>query len=339
MPTWGELLKEFNETRQPNGLRDSDKVRRKYLTALSEYTKRPVIAYYTAFLENRSSGSSMDLQINLGDIQAIMECLSGIRQGGPLDLIIHSPGGLAEATESIVSYLRTKFSHIRAIVPIAAMSAATMLALSCDEIVMARHSQLGPIDPQFFLNTPEGIRSSPGQAILDQFELAKDECRDIKNLAAWTPILRSYAPGLLALCKDQQHLSELLVAKWLQQYMFRGRKDAEEQAKKVAKWFADYSEFKSHGRPVRIDQLEELELNVTALEKDQNLQDAVLSVHHCFTHTFSSAPHVTKIVENNVGKAYVRISMAGELIVRKQQQKPDPIVTRQQLKKTQRRKS
>lgn len=335
MPTWGELLKEFEATRQPNGTRDNDLIRRKYLMALSDYTKRPVIAYYTAFLEGRPVGSPMDLQINLGDIQAIMECLSGIPHGGPLDLIIHSPGGLAEATESIVSYLRNKFTHIRAIVPIAAMSAATMLALSCDEILMGYHSQLGPIDPQFILNTPEGIRSSPGQAILDQFELAKEECKNIKNLAAWTPILRSYAPGLLAQCKDQQELAERMVAEWLEQYMFHGRKDAMAQAQTVAKWFANYKEFKSHGRPVRIEQLKELELNVKILEEDQGLQDAVLSVHHCFMHTLTGGPHVVKIVENNVGKAYVKIT---QLIVQKGQQKPTPVVNRQQFKKTPRSK-
>jgi ClpP class serine protease len=49
-------------------------------------------------------------------------------KGKDLDLIVHSPGGSPEATEAIVTYLRSKFNDIRVIVPQAAMSAATMLA-------------------------------------------------------------------------------------------------------------------------------------------------------------------------------------------------------------------
>ena len=118
-----------------------------------------------------------DLQISLQDIAGFMEAVSNVEEK-QLDLIIHSPGGSAEAAESIVTYLRKRFDHIRIFIPIAAMSAATMVALSANEIVMGQHSQLGPIDPQFSIQTPEGTRSAPAQAILKQFELAKKECKE-----------------------------------------------------------------------------------------------------------------------------------------------------------------
>lgn len=57
-----------------------------------------------------------------------MEAVYGLRNE-KLDLIVHSGGGSAEATDAIVSYLRQKFKHIRIIIPQAAMSAGTMLAL------------------------------------------------------------------------------------------------------------------------------------------------------------------------------------------------------------------
>ena len=73
-----------------------------------------------------------------------MECHRG------LDLILHTPGGFPEAAESIVKYLRSKFStNIRVIVPHLSMSAGTMIACAGKEIVMGKHSSLGPIDPQF----------------------------------------------------------------------------------------------------------------------------------------------------------------------------------------------
>ena len=55
-----------------------------------------------------------------------MEVSQGL-EGDGLDLILHSPGGSPEAAEAIVSYLRSRFSHIRVIVPQLAMSAATMI--------------------------------------------------------------------------------------------------------------------------------------------------------------------------------------------------------------------
>jgi ClpP class serine protease len=67
-----------------------------------------------------------------------------------LDLILHTPGGDMAATESLVDYLRQMFGKdIRAIVPQIAMSGGTMIALAWKEILMGKHSNLGPIDPQF----------------------------------------------------------------------------------------------------------------------------------------------------------------------------------------------
>ncbi|MFC2039176.1 serine protease [Chloroflexota bacterium] len=309
MPTWGEILKELTRTQTPQG-RDYDGVRRKYLRAVHDHTERAVILYYSAFLESRPVAPA-DLQIGLQDITGFMEAVSNAEQR-ELDLILHSSGGSAEAAESIVTYLRKRFDHIRVFVPLAAMSAATMIALSADEIVMGQHSQLGPIDPQFIVQIPEGLRSAPAKAILKQFELAKEECRDTRNLAAWVPILRGYIPGLLTQCTDSRALAVKMVSTWLKEYMFANEDDAESKADAIADWFADYESFQSHGRRVSPEEAIDKGLKVTWLEDDQQLQDAILSVHHATMHTFTGTP-ATKIVENHLGRAWVR--MAGQVMV------------------------
>jgi hypothetical protein len=311
MPTWGQILKELQTTKAPQGSGwDFDSVRRKYLKELHDYTKRAVIIYYTAFLESRPVPPA-DLQIGLQDIPGFMEAVSNVEEK-QLDLIIHSPGGSAEAAESIVTYLRKRFDNIRIFVPVAAMSAATMVALSGNEIVMGQHSQLGPIDPQFTIQTPEGPRSAPAQAILNQFELAKKECKEASNLAAWMPILRGYMPGLLTQCQDSRTLAVTMVSTWLKQYMFANDKDGEEKATAVADWFADYKSFYTHGRRVSPDEAIAKGLKVIWLESDQKLQDAVLSVHHAVAHTFAGTP-ATKIVENHNGRAWIK--MSGQVLV------------------------
>ena len=86
-------------------------------------------------------------------------------------------------------YLRSRFEHIRVIVPHLAMSAATMIACAADEIVMGKHSFVGPTDPQLLLATQLGIRPVPAQAVLDQFDRAQRESKDPTKYAAWVPML------------------------------------------------------------------------------------------------------------------------------------------------------
>lgn len=281
-----------------------DILRRKYLKALADYTGRAAIVYATAWQEGKENVTSADLSVKLGDVQGFMEAVSNLEER-ELDLILHSPGGSAEAAEAIMAYLRTRFDHIRVVVPLAAMSAATMMALAADEILMGAHSQLGPIDPQLTISTPEGPRSAPGQAIVDQFERAKRECQDPKNIAAWLPILRGYGPGLLAICDNQRQLAEEFAARSLESHMFRGAEDATAKAHAAAKWFADFKAFRSHGRRVSREEARVQGLTVVDLEDDADLQDAVLSVHHAVNHTLGGTP-AYKIIENHHGRAFIQ---------------------------------
>jgi len=234
-----------------------------------------------------------------------MEVISGLSKPD-LDLIIHSPGGSAEATEALVKYLRSKFDHIRAIIPYGAMSAATMLACAADVIVMGKHSFIGPIDPQVIVQTRLGIRIIPAQAIIDQFERAKEECKeDPKNLGVWLPIVEQYGPALIVECEEAIELSEALVLDWLTRYMFSKEPEGKNLAKKVAETLANHSLFKSHGRHIDREQAKEIGLKVEDLEKDNKLQDLVLSVFHATTHTFDGTGAV-KIIENQLGKAFIK---------------------------------
>ncbi|WP_246551423.1 hypothetical protein [Miltoncostaea oceani] len=186
-----------------------------------------------------------------------------------------------------------------------------MLALGCDEIVMGLHSELGPIDPQLLIPVPEGRRFAPAHAIVRDFERAKqDVAHDPSRLAAWTPILRSYAGGLLDVCEQQVALSRDVVAGWLEQYML-AHDDAgvpegqrTERARAIADWFGSadaYDRFRTHGRPIRVEELEGVKgLRVRRLEDDDALQDAILTIYHGLDVSFSSSPAV-KYVENHLG--------------------------------------
>jgi ClpP class serine protease len=125
-----------------------DVVRRKYIRQLAELTGRNVIVYYSAFLQKPNPEFQLHLQVSDSDKNGFMATVHQMDRTKGLDLFLHTPGGDAAATESLVHYLREMFgTDIRAVVPQIAMSAGTMIALSCKEILMGKHSNLGPIDP------------------------------------------------------------------------------------------------------------------------------------------------------------------------------------------------
>ena len=85
------------------------------------------------------------------DIQDSEEILRAIRLTPPelpIDLILHTPGGLVLASEQIARALRDRPARVTVFVPHYAMSGGTLIALSADEIVMDPHAVLGPVDPQ-----------------------------------------------------------------------------------------------------------------------------------------------------------------------------------------------
>lgn len=302
MPTWSDILGELVSRVPPGAPPPFDEVRREYLLRYSDLVGRDVILYATSWTHGTSD--SVNLGITEEDIHAFMEVTYGL-QCEKLDLVIHSPGGSIEAVEAIVTYLRTKFEHIRAVVPQVALSAATMLACACDEIVMAKHSFLGPIDPQIPLQTNTGFRLVAVHNIEQQFDMAMEAISKNPEVAvAWYSILGQYGPDLLNKCKLAKDLSSLLVEQWLATRMLR---DEPEKAKTASCRLGNHGIHLAHGRHLSREYVkQELGFPVTDLESDQAVQDALLSVFHAAMLTFSSCGTV-KIVENSKGRTYAKL--------------------------------
>ena len=120
-------------------------------------------------------------------------------------------------------------------------------------------------------------------------------------------MLAQYGPDLLVTCQNAAKLSENLVSEWLKRYMFKGDADAEAKGAAIAQWLSSHSEFKTHARPLGRDELLAHGLKIASLEQNQTEQDLFLSIHHAIAHTFNGTQAV-KLIENNLGKAYLRIA-------------------------------
>jgi len=294
MPDWKSLLE---ETSAVGG--GHDVVRRKYIRRLSKLTGRNTIVYYSGWLQKPElERHGVNFGLHDGDKSAFMATVHRLDRSLGLDLLLHTPGGSIAATESIVDYLRKMFGmDIRAIIPQIAMSAGTMIALSCKEILMGKHSSLGPIDPQF--------GSIPAHGVVEEFEKAKKEiAADPATIPVWQAILSKYDPSMIGECQKAIKWSNEMVAKWLETGMFSSQKDAKRAARKIVKELGTHAVTLSHGRHVSIDAAQSLGIKVVALEDDQKLQDAVLSVHHACILTLTGT-QAFKITENQRGVAFI----------------------------------
>jgi len=86
--------------------------------------------------------------IDINDSEDVLRAIQMTDEDVPLDLVLHTPGGLVLAALQIAKAVREHKAKVTVFVPHYAMSGGTLIALAADEIVMCKHSVLGPIDPQ-----------------------------------------------------------------------------------------------------------------------------------------------------------------------------------------------
>lgn len=297
MCSWSELLKEFQQRQPSNGGIDFiSQKKSELLRKLSAETGRNTILYFSSFL----SRPSTDTAINDKDINALMENLRGTDKSSGLDLILHTPGGDIAATEQIISYLKSYYNgNIRAIVPQMAMSAGSMIAVSCRSVMMGRQSCLGPFDPQM-----NGVAC---QTVIREFNSAVDDIsKRPSSLGLWQTIISKLNPTFLTMCIQANELSEELTDKILRD---RDKKLDADTIKKIKTKFADNTDSKTHSRHINRDECKKAGLTIEDLESNQKIQDIVLGIHHCCM-ILSEQTNLIKIVENNIGGIYLTSALA-----------------------------
>lgn len=292
MANWNEILNEIEASGSTH-----DVVRREKLKTLSRVTKRNVIVYYSGWLQKQNIPG---LEINDADKNGFMNVIHKLDPSRGLDLVLHTPGGGTAATESIVDYLRSIFgTNIRVIVPQLAMSAGTMIACSAREIVMGKHSSLGPIDPQF-----NGI---PAHGIVEEFRRAYQEIKlDQSKISVWQPIIAKYHPTLIGECEKAIQWAQDMVRDWLKTGMLENEGNPDQIIDTIIEELGNHALTKSHQRHLSMSKCREMGLKVTALEDNHDFQSAVLSVHHACIHTLTHTG-AFKIIENHLGVAFIQV--------------------------------
>jgi|UniRef100_A0A7C2V7A2 ClpP class serine protease len=173
--------------------------------------------------------------INIEDSEQVLRAIRMTPPDMPIDLIVHTPGGLALAATQIANALVRHRGPVRVIVPHYAMSGGTLLALAADEIIMDPNAVLGPVDPQ--------IGQMPAASILKVLER-----KDLKDMDDQTIILADIAQK--AIDQMKSYLIWLLTQNGMEKEKAEGI--AEELA--TGKYTHDY--------PLTVEYLKSLGLNV-----------------------------------------------------------------------------
>ena len=136
--------------------------------------------------------------IDVNDSEEVLRAIKLTDTSRPIDLIMHTPGGLVLAAGQIANALRRHEAKVTVFVPHYAMSGGTLIALAADEIVMDHNAVLGPVDPQ--------VGQSPAASVLTVLE--RKEAKDIDDQ---TLILADIARKALAQMRTT--VRELLAAR------------------------------------------------------------------------------------------------------------------------------
>ena len=271
----------IGQKKQMNG-KELFELRKSCYKEIEKLRKRPLLVYATKFLDSLPPGAPNFIDIS--DVDGFTDLINSIKDSKSVDVLLHSPGGRPDATERIVTILRNRFEEVNFLIPHSAYSAATMLALSGNSILLHHSATLGPIDPQ--------INGIPARSIKRGFEKIKEKIREEgpESLPAYIPLIEKYSIELLELCEDSEKLSKELVTAWLKEYMFNNDKNATGKIKKAVDYFSDYDKHLLHSRPLSLKKLEKFNLNIKFA--DPVLQELLWEAYILLNGFFNMTPFV-----------------------------------------------
>lgn len=282
--------------------------RKAQLRRISDIRGRNVLSFASDVAKNCPNS------IDYSDIVPFTDQLS-VLTGNEIDIILETPGGLAEVVEDLVKLIRSRFDRVGIIVPGMAKSAGTIFTMAADEILMGTTSALGPIDAQIVSN---GKRFS-ADAFLAGLDSIRKEAEEKKHLdIAYIPILQNISPGEIQHCENAQAFSRTLVTNWLRDYKFKFWNthssngtpvtDAEknDRANTIATLLCNHGHWLTHGRSIKLTDLAEMGLQITDYSQNTELNDAITRYYTLLRMSFET--NIYKIYETPTSQIYRSIN-------------------------------
>lgn len=243
---------------------------------IEEKRKRPLISYITSSRTDASAQMASDVIPEFAN-----HILSVPEDKKEIDILIVSMGGDPTVAWRVISMLRERFKKIGVLLPYAAFSAATLLSLGADEIIMHPFANLGPVDPQ--MTYSKRIPGKDGTQSADMVRFSPEDLKHFLEFArsdvgisdqaqlgkAFELLCNDVSPLPIGAAKRSTHLSESMGEKLLSLHMSDSNK-----VKTIAESLN--TSFYHHGYPVGRKEAKEIGLPV--LEADKALERLIWDV-------------------------------------------------------------
>ncbi|OHD63917.1 MAG: peptidase [Spirochaetes bacterium RBG_13_51_14] len=260
------------------------------------------------------------VQIMQDDFYTIYDLLSNRNDIKNIDFYIETPGGSGETAEDIVRFLHGNFESVSFVISGEAKSAGTIIVLSGDAILMTKTGSLGPIDAQMKI----------GRSIIsayDYMEWVDDKREEAEKNSKLNPfdatMVAQITPGELGSVYHALKFAEDLVVEWLINYKFKKWAETEtrkipvtmemktNRANEIAKELTNHSKWRSHGRSIKIDDLEKIGIKITKVDDDPKLSDIIYRIQTVCRLLFESttAFKIFATHENKIFKQAVQSGM------------------------------
>jgi len=280
MPVFAATINELNVN--ADQLQKRQKLMRGIEEALTSRYKAAnrLMSYVFRFGHQRSFMNSSDIPA----LEAILNSISGAEQ---INLILHSPGGDGTIVEKMVDMCRSHLSgtqrQFRVIVPNIAKSAATVLALGADKILMGYCSELGPIDPQVQIAVSGVLQWVSALAFVESRDKLLEQIADATKKGAPTTGLLQQLAGLnIPFTQEMENWIEFArktAASLLDKYMLVSKypdpQDRKKKADNIAGKLLSKQLFPVHGQFIDGATAQQLELEVDVLDKKDKLWELI----------------------------------------------------------------
>lgn len=257
-----------------------------------------------------------DVMMTMDDYFVLHDLLRSV-QSPALDFYIETPGGFGEAAEEIARCLRERFSVVNFVVSGEAKSAGTILVLSGDDILMTQTGSLGPIDAQMQI----GRTRISAFDYLEWVNEKRDEAEKNGALNSFdATMIAQISPGELKLVYHSLEFAKDRVTEWLPRYKFKNWTQTEERklpvdtkmkearAKQIAGVLSNHAMWRTHGRSLKIGDLDRIGLKVTRVDDDATLSDIVYRIQTVIRLLFSTT-NAYKIFATESGKILKSVSI------------------------------
>ena len=279
-------------------------IRNELYKKIIEKRGRPLITYVTSIRPGMAGSMTQDA------IPIIIEHINKIpKNNNGIDILILSTGGDPIVSWRIISLLRQRFEKVGVIIPYMAYSAATLLALGADEILMHPYANLGPVDPQLVIQKPNQLTEVFGYEDIKKYiEFIKDIGISDQELLqkCFEKLTNEVGTIKIGVAKRGSQLALSMSEKLLNLHMTDSA-----QAKAISETLN--TAFYHHGYPLSLSEAKDIGLNI--IDIDNEMENIMWDICNSFSSEmkFNDAFNPNNIIMENMRKNPLTIGQINKI--------------------------